>query len=160
MNKIHWSRLFGIAFTVWTVIAAIVLGGPIGIFINIPSFVVVVGVATGLQVATVGVRDFVRMVYSFRMIAIELPPSALRNNLAAEMRGFARYLYVAGAIGAIIGLVQILANINDWSMFPIALAVDLLALLYATLLSECLVRPCANRVEYLMEREDTGVPVP
>jgi flagellar motor component MotA len=46
-----------------------------------------------------------------------------------------------------------LANFHDWSVLGNILSTTALAPFYATILAECIVRPCANRIDYLVMRE-------
>ena len=139
------------------VVLGILLGGSASIFINIPAFVLVVGVGMGLQLATVGGAAFFESIRAVRILAIELPPEVIRPGLSGDLRGFARHLYAASALGALIGFIQMLASMDDFSTLHFALGVVLLAPFYATLLAECVLRPCANRVDYLLGPEESAV---
>lgn len=149
----NFDGVIGILTAITLLILVTVLGGLLGIFVNIPSIVVVAGLSLGLQLATTGSRALLRTLSAFRVFVIEVAPATLRQEDAAQLRGLTLHLYAAGVIGTLIGWIQILANIDDWSQLGPAVAVSLLTLFYALVLSECLVRPCADRVEYLLGRD-------
>lgn len=148
------AGILGILVAFCSLVVLTVLGGSITHFINIPSIVFVTCVALGLQLATVGGTALSDLSLGLRSLFFESPPSALRAGLATDLRAFARYLYVAGILGSIIGLIQILASVSDWSVLGAALSTAAMSAFYATILAECIVRPCANRIDYLCMREN------
>ena len=152
--KPRLAGTLGILVAFCSLMLLIVLGGSITHFINIPSIVFVIFNAIGLQLATVGGSALSDLSLGLRLLLLESPSSALRAGLATDLRIFARYLYVASILGTIIGLIQMLANITDWSVLGVVLSTAALAPFYATILAECIVRPCANRVEYLLAMEE------
>lgn len=147
--KPRLAGIFGVLVTFSSLALLTALGGSITHFINIPSIVFVICVALGLQLVTVGGSALSDLSFGLRLMLFESPSSALRAGLATDLRVFARYLYVAGVLGMIIGLIQMLANFTDWSQLGPTLSTAPLPLFYATILAECIVRPCANRIEYL-----------
>lgn len=151
------AGILGILVAFCSLVVLTVLGGSITHFINIPSIVFVICVALGLQLATVGGNALSDLSLGLRLLFFESPSSGLRAGLATDLRAFARYLYVAGILGSIIGLIQVLANFTDWSVLGVVLSTAPLTPFYATILAECIVRPCANRVDYLRIRENVVV---
>jgi len=134
-------------------VATIALGGSPKLFLNIPSAVVVTGIVLGLQLMLLGARGLWNNIRVFRVFLVNVAPASLDPDTPANLRAMATHLYAAGVIGTMIGLVQMLANIDDPSQVAPATAVALLTVFYAAVLSECAVRPCANRVEYLLAQE-------
>ena len=155
--KPHLSGTLGILVAVCSLLVLTVPGGSVTHFINIPSIVFVTCVALGLQLATVGGTALSDLSLGLRLLFFESPSSGLRAGLATDLRVFARYLYVAGILGSIIGLIQVLASVSDWSVLGAALSTAAMSAFYATILAECIVRPCANRVDYLRVRENVVV---
>jgi flagellar motor component MotA len=155
--KLRLSGTLGILVAFCSLLVLTVPGGSVTHFINIPSIVFVTCVALGLQLATVGGTALSDLSLGLRLLFFESPSSALRAGLATDLRAFARYLYVAGVIGTIIGLIQMLANFHDWSSLSFALVTMALTPFYATILAECIVRPCANRIDYLVMRDNDVV---
>ena len=152
--KPRLAGILGILVAFFSLVVLTVLGGSITHFINIPSIVFVICVAFGLQLATVGRTALSDLSLALRLLLFESPSSALRAGLATDLRVFARYLYVAGILGSIIGLIQMLANFHDWSQLGPTLSTAPLPLFYATIFAECVVRPCANRIDYLVMSEN------
>lgn len=155
--KPRLSGTLGILVAFCSLLVLTVPGGSVTHFINIPSIVFVTCVALGLQLATVGGTALSDLSLGLRLLFFESPPSALRAGLATDLRAFARYLYVAGILGSIIGLIQMLASFSDWSSLSFALVTMALTPFYATILAECVVRPCANRIDYLRMHENDVV---
>jgi flagellar motor component MotA len=62
------------------------------------------------------------------------------------------YTYAAGVIGTMLGWIQMLRHIKEPSIVPLALAVSLLTIFYSIIISECVLRPVARRVEDEIEK--------
>lgn len=155
--KPRLAGILGILLAFCSLVVLTVLGGSITQFFNIPSIVFVICVTLGLQLVTVGGRAVGDLSFGLQLMLFESPSSGLRAGLATDLRVFARYLYVAGILGSIIGLIQILASVSDWSVLGAALSTAAMSAFYATILAECIVRPCANRIDYLSMRENDVV---
>jgi len=151
--KPRLAGILGILVAFCSLILLTALGGSITHFINIPSIVFVICVALGLQLVTVGGSALSDLSLGLRLLLFEPPSPARHAGLATDLRVFARYLYVAGILGSIIGVIQMLASFSDWSVLGSILSTMALAPFYATILAECIVRPCVNRFDYLVMRE-------
>jgi flagellar motor component MotA len=132
----------------------IVVGSPLVIFINIPSAMLVLGLALVLQWATLGNSGFLRSLHLLRVLAYNVSSMSLRRKDAMLLQGLARRLYAAGVIGLLIGLVQVLANPYESVKLGPVMAVALLDPLYAAVLAEGFIRPCADRIDYLLSSEN------
>lgn len=121
---------------------AIVMGGNLAMFINLPSLVIVIG--GGLFVSL-----------SFHS------PTAVKNALVAGSAGTAANphdlknhrnvlgtirtsVVGSGVLGTLIGSVQMLANLDDPKKLGPAIAVALLTLVYSVLISELCLAPMSN----------------
>ena len=114
-------------------ILCIVMGGGAG-FINIPSLMIVFGIAFFLMFACFG-GEYMRFVgASFALLAFRpLKP----NRRYAEMARYAaRFMMAAGVAGTLIGLIQMLRNMTDPSAIGSGMAVALITVLYAVLAGE------------------------
>jgi flagellar motor component MotA len=145
---------FGLITSLGLIVGACLLGGAPDLFINIPSIALVGGITLGLQLSTVGTRTFLKTLRALLVILVDNPDVEIRQEDAMNLRAMARQLHAAGAIGVLIGSIQILASIDDWSVLGLAMAVMLLPVLYALVLADCVVRPCAARIEYQLARKE------
>jgi len=127
--------------------AALFLGGVVSIFINIPSAVICIVVPAGLGIAAFGMRDFLHGVGTLRFFALEMSPDAVRERDRAVIRGMIPFVYASGLLGTFIGVVQMLATIDDPSKFGAGMAVALLTVLYAIFGAECILRPALRHIE-------------
>jgi len=137
---------------------AILMGGNLAMFINLPSLLIVIG--GGLFVSL-----------SFHS------PTAVRNALVAGSAGTAANphdlkkhrnvlgtmrtsVVGCGVLGTLIGLVQMLANLDDPKKLGPAMAVALLTLIYSVLLSELFLAPMSNGLlgEELKNSTDSSEP--
>jgi len=151
----NYSGIVGLLGVVSIIVVTILLGGPLLDLINIPSFVVVVGLAMAIQFATIGAHDARRALLAMRVFFVEVPANALRRKDAINLRAFAVYMYAGAAIGTLIGCIQVLNNLTDLTVLPIATAVMLVCPLYAIVAAECFVRPCANRIDFLLSQKES-----
>ena len=125
------------------VCAGIVMGGELLGFIDLPSIVIVIG---GMSCATVG--SFPLHVIgeaigdALGKITIENEERVLRSyHVLSKMGDFA---VASGLMGTVIGLVNMLANLDDPSAIGPAMAVALLTMLYGVILGEFVCRTLAN----------------
>ena len=144
---VNFSGIFGFLFFVTVISGSIVMGSRPSIFLNIPSFVIVVGGTGALGFMSYGAKEFFHAVMALRIVIVRLPRGLLRQRDADILRGLAVFSYASGVIGTMIGAVQILANIDDMSQLGAGVAVALLTAFYSILLSEALLRPVARIIE-------------
>jgi flagellar motor component MotA len=154
LNTDRIVRTYGVVLAIMLIVVAVILGGRLGIFVNIPSMFVTVGVALGLQLVAVGRGAFADRARPIHVLCGNVSASNLKSQYADNLRTMVRHLYTAGGIGTLIGWIQLLTNFDDPSQLGPALAVSLLRLFYAVVLAECIVRPAANRIDYLLEPKE------
>lgn len=146
------SGIVGITTAIVLVIATIVANSPLVIFISAPSAVLVVGLALSLQWVILGSSGLIRTLGAFRVLVLEVSTAGLAREEAEMLRGLICRLYAAGAIGTLVTLVQYLGWYDHMGDVAPWMNLAPLALFYATILAECIVRPCANRIEYIMTK--------
>ena len=142
------SRCIGVALFFALVMAAFALGGGIGLMFNMPSFIVCVGGMLALSMIAYGVdrqSRAIRLVF-WVFVLRSLPSESFSDADVRVIRGMIASVYASGAIGFLIGLMQILALVNDTSVIMPALAVALICPLYALLIAEGVLRPVANHL--------------
>lgn len=143
------SGLIGLGMMGFTVLGCIVLGSPVGIFINIPSIAIALGIPLALGLAAYGRRAMARAFGSVLALLWNPDPDHMGSDTPVVLRGLVSYTYAASAIGTFLGLIQVVSFLSDPSVVGPALAVMLLVPLYGVLLAEGVYRPAAKRVIFL-----------
>ena len=125
------------------VCAGIVMGGELLGFIDLPSFFIVIG---GMSCPTVGS-------FPLQVVGEAIGDALGRNPTEDEERvlrshhvlsKMGDFAIASGLIGTVIGLVNMLANLDDPSAIGPAMAVALLTILYGVILGEFVCRTLAN----------------
>ena len=210
------ATLIGMVAAFGIVIAAIMMGGTIGQFIDIPSVFIVIGgglsatlirftlggiggaMATGAKVAISGKstnpRDMIEKITELADVARKSGPLGLENvevddpvlakgvqfiadgyepNFIRESMERERDLYIErlqegkrfykqlgdaapafGMIGTLVGLVQMLAAMDDPSAIGPAMAIALLTTLYGALVSNIICIPIVDKLDSKLDGED------
>jgi hypothetical protein len=104
------SRLFGLIGFLSLVSLAIVLGGDIGAFVNIPSIIVCLGGTVMLSMFSAGAKDLAHAGKHFRRVfGLESTEPILSSDVEV-VRGAISYLYASGVIGFGIALIQMFSG--------------------------------------------------
>jgi flagellar motor component MotA len=150
------SGIFGLILALVTIAGAILMGGNPGIFINIPSAIFLFFAACGLEVMASGLEDFRHALGRVRVLVLRVSPDALRRQDIETLRHFAGRLYCAGIAGTIIGLIQMLASLDDPAKIGGGVAVAMLTTTYAFFTAEIIVRPAAQRIAFLLSEDEAA----
>ena len=211
------ATVFGLLAGIGIIGAAMMLGGEIGLFFNVPSLLVVLGgtisatfirfpIGSVLNAFSVAVNAFLSqtrnpvdliatavnlsgIVRKEGLLSLENQqvddaflqkglglcvdghsPEFVRNLLTQEMRltvqrhEMGRRVWVAigdaapamGMVGTLIGLVQMLANMDDPKSIGPAMAVALLTTLYGALVANLVAIPIAEKLEVRSNEEKTA----
>ena len=133
--------LSGILF-VALVCAGIVMGGQLPGFIDLSSLVIVIG---GMSCATVGsfpIKIIGEAIGdALGQVAIEEERALRSHHVLSKMGDFA---VASGLMGTVIGLVNMLANLDDPTAIGPAMAVALLTIFYGVIIGELFCRTLAN----------------
>lgn len=140
------SGVIGLLLSALLIGGAIGLGGAPDLFINLPSLIIVAGFVVGAGLMTYGTREFFGGIFSLRAFVVH-SGAAYRRDHAAVLRGLIPSTYAAGLIAFLIGLLQLLATTDDPSTLVGSIAVALLGVFYAAVLSETILRPGARLIE-------------
>ena len=132
------------------VLLSMLLGGSVGIFINIPSIVLCAGGVMGLSLIAFSFDDLSHALLQIPRII--LPGTIPKENIHPAdpevLRGMIVYLYASGVIGLVIGMIQLFDGFEDSSFTMIrGASVALLCPFYSLLGSEGILRPMANHLE-------------
>ena len=124
------------------IVTAILLGSPLNAFINLPSILIVI---SGMCCFSLAHHSFSDIKQAFQHALGESASPNLQKDLSviATVR---KTTYGSGVAGTIIGLVQMLQNLDDTSTIGPAMAVAILTAFYAVLLAEFFIDPMANRL--------------
>ena len=117
-----------------TVFGVILIGGGTPMFFHIPSIMFTLGIAFFLLLGTYG-RDFVRFIPDAVLTLVSKPTEANERFAEIALTG-ARYVIGAGVLGALIGVIQMLRNLERPDQIGAGMAVALLSVFYAVIASE------------------------
>ena len=126
------------------VLAGVLLGGTLAAFIDLPSVAIVFGCTTFFTFAYHSVGDTIR---AFSVALSSKDISAAEAQQHVRTLSTVRILASAsGVVGALIGMVNMLANMDDPRAIGPAMAVALLTVLYGVIIAELFVGPLINRL--------------
>ena len=130
------------------ILAAMLLGSHLWTFYNTPSLLIVIG---GMVCFSLAHHDY-RSIKDAIGNALGNKPSLNLQKDISVLATLRKTTYGSGVAGTLIGLIQMLQNLNDPSAIGPAMAVALLTALYSVLIVEFLIDPLSNRV---LSRADT-----
>lgn len=138
----HGVRLVSAWFVLAGVFgAAILLGGPLSPFVDLPSLIIVLHGGIGIAAVAGPLRGLWRAL----VLGVGRGPVDPAEAAAARtaLRALATGFLVAGAVGILIGMIQILGHLplHAGDLLAQAMSVCLLTGLYALLLCGCVVWP-------------------
>jgi len=129
-----------------TVLCILMFGGDY--FFDVPTLVIIVLPSIGLGMMVHG-KQYFRALCSIRHLFWTLSSNQPDLREAGALRDTIVHVYAMGAIGTIIGWIQMLVvNCQDLEAMPVGFAVSILTLFYSLLISELLLRPAAKRIEW------------
>ena len=127
------------------------------LFVNIPSILIVVGLTVSLTFVTYPVR-YVLKAYKVSLKALnrDHPLSVSELDEAEMILELIRKLYMGtGALGLMIGMVNMLANMDDPKSIGPAMAVSYLSLIYGVGFAELVTHPLIKRIQFRRAQEAT-----
>ncbi len=139
------KRLLGFACGICVMLLGILLGGELRLFIDYPSLVITVG----------GAFAFCFAVHSPAQLKAAL--SAANGNDPISEADFLRHdpvletlsntTIASGVVGSLIGMVNMLAHMDDPKSIGPACAVAILTILYAAMMSGMIIMPLRGRMK-------------
>ena len=142
--------LCGMAAAFGLVAIAVVMGGDGSLFWSVSNVVLCVGLTLSIGIASFGVGDL-----QHALSAVAAPASATPRD-AEVIRGLIAPLYASGMIGTLIGMVKLLATLEDPSVLGAGTSVALLTVLYSLLGAEFILRPVSRGLEHLAKAGKEG----
>ena len=160
------TRLIGFLTFAALIVGAILLGGDLGAYFNLPSVLIVIGGTCALLLLAFG--------HDGCMTALRLTVRGKRNaeHIQTLQRGdpvmffrlAAAFALIMGAVGTLIGMVAMLSNMDDPSKIGAGMAAALLTQLYGGLLAApCIAIAVIQATRYPKEsqaRDATKLVVP
>jgi flagellar motor component MotA len=130
-------------------LAAMALGGSIMMFVNIPSILIVFGGTLAFSLTHHSPSEL----SSAFSAAFSRTNTSVKNTTRhlAVLSTVRKTLYGSGLSGVLIGLIQMLHNLEDPSRIGPAMAVALLCSLYCVFLAEMGIAPLHNRIVARLE---------
>jgi len=153
--EVNWKRknimLNVIALTVvlGAVITLFKLAGDIGMFVDPWSIVFVVFFMYAATAVAFGGQGMMKSITGLRyLFANDINHSPASNHLSRILNSQIKFVYGGSAVGALIGLIAIFSHTTpgEETVFP-AYAVMLLVVLYAAIISECILRPLSIKLK-------------
>ncbi len=122
--------------------AAMLMEGSFSAFISLPSLLIVI---SGMCCFSLAHHSFSDIKQAFQHALSDSASPNLQKDLSviATVR---KTTYGSGIAGTLIGLIQMLQNLDDPSRIGPAMAVAILTAFYSVLLVEFLIDPMANRI--------------
>jgi len=151
-----YANIVGWLLAVSMVYAAILVGGSIGQFINMPSILIVLGLSYFLGIAAYGWRDFNYSVKALLFVYRRKVPSTLGIRHVNIIRNMRWYIMSSGLLGFLVGLVQMLANLDDPAAIGPAAAVAMLTIFYSVVLILFICQPALSFLENHLQHSQTG----
>ena len=136
-------RAAGFLISMAAIVAAMMFGSSAMLFVNAPSAIIVFVVGFGVVVHAHGL-DGLGLLFGATFSEVS---SDTAGQAAEAARTASRSFTGAGWLGLIIGLVQMLANMDDPTQIGPALAVALLTVFYAQLCATLLWLPAERQAE-------------
>ncbi|GMV91105.1 MAG: hypothetical protein AMXMBFR82_08830 [Candidatus Hydrogenedentota bacterium] len=127
-------RIIGSLGALAVVVTVLLLGGAPDIFVNLPSILFVGGITLAMLAGLYG-DEFLRFAGdAFLTFFLQTVPPNPRY--AAIARNGSRFAVASGAVGSLIGVIQMLTTLDDPSKIGGGTAVSMLCVLYGIVLSE------------------------
>lgn len=123
-------------------LAAVLCGGSVMAFVNVPSILIVIG---GMICFSLAHHDADAIKEAIEHALGNEPSQNLQKDISV-LATLRKTTYGSGVAGTLIGLVQMLQNLDDPSSIGPAMAVALLTALYSVLIVEFLIDPLTNRI--------------
>ena len=139
----------GLGLIVSALMGAILIGGTLMSFIDLASLTLVTMLTLGGTLVSHSMND-IRGACMNWLKGSKLD-EAQRERSHEVFTQMANFASVSGAVGSVIGLIQMLQNLSDPSAIGPAMAVALLSLLYAVLMGELVFRAIAEAYKPLSE---------
>lgn len=141
------------AFMVGTIISS---GGSIPRYINIPSFLMVLGPAFVLLLANFSVREMGRaFAVGFRRTGA--PPEDLKKGYLF-FRTAQLYLILSGFLGTMIGAMAMLVNLRDSTHIGWGAALALITVLYGVIFSMVITIPFSAGIKKRLIEAEESIP--
>ena len=134
----------GLLLAVFILVATMLLGGSPILFVNAPSFLIVVGRSIALHCATHCGKNNSAL---FKFSVPDNLSDDERKSRSAVIKDFRTFLVVSGWIGFLIGVILMGANLSDLNYLGPGLAVALLTVFYGYFLSYFVYYPLQRRLE-------------
>ena len=141
-----YSGSIGLIVVIVITVSSVIMGGA-KYFLNIPAILISIGLPLGLCILSYGIDDCKSAFRTLRVLLLKPKNEDCTSRNIMVIKGAIAYSYVAGFIGALIPVIQMLTLLNDWSVFPLGLGLSLLSFFYSCVIAELILRPTMRRIE-------------
>ena len=150
------SGILGIGAALVLVVITVLKCEAGAFYTNATGAVFCLGLTLAIGIASFGVGDVLRAVAAVRALVVAVKPGAVSGRDVDVMRGLITPLYAAGMIGTLIGMVRMLATVEDPSDLGAGTGGALLPILYSVIGAELLLRPASGLAADLAEAPAAG----
>mgnify|MGYP007046933835 CR=1 FL=1 len=163
-TALNTSGLYGLSIFLFLLFCAIVLGGRILPFINLPGLVLSIALPVCLGVSSYGPTCF-KTLWKLRLIFYTPAIHETQNSDIKILKGLIQLSYASAAMSALVGSIHLLYQYNPLHVsqsldemilnhYGIVFLVQfiLLSLLYALILAEVILRPAIKRIQFHLNK--------
>lgn len=145
------SAVLGLGWSGGLIALTMAVGGRVDIFINIPSFILVLLVPLCMGLATYGALPLLQALRDTLALVTSCDPARISSFSPIILNRLARYSYSGCTMGMLVGLVCMVSNLGRPDRAGPAFAIVALVPLYALVMAEFIYRPAARRAGFLVD---------
>ena len=148
------ATVVGFALTITLFLMAMLDGGTIDTFVNVPSLLIVVGGTLGLTLISFPLQDVIKSSKYFAYAFVPPKPGGDRDTIIDDLekgifmfKRIKSYAMACGWAGVLVGAVFILAHFDDPAAIGPAAAIMLLTALYGILIGYEFFVPVSTKLQ-------------
>jgi flagellar motor component MotA len=142
-----------VGFLSSTLLVLLAMGDP-KVFINVPSFLIVVGCTIGLMLFSFPLHNVSSLFRYFGYAFIPPKPGADNSKIIGELEiaivmftKMKSYAQATGWVGFLIGLVLMAGNLDDPALIGPSMAINLLTVFYGTIVAYFYCMPISTKLQ-------------
>ena len=148
------ATVVGFVLTITLVVMAMLDGGTMDLFINVPGLLIVVGGTLGLTLISFPLQDVLKSSKYVAYAFVPPQPGADRDTIIDDLekgifmfKRIKSYAMACGWVGDLLGAVLILAHLDDPAAIGPEAAIMLLTALYGILIGYVVFVPVSTKLE-------------
>ncbi|MBQ4810060.1 transcriptional regulator [Pseudoalteromonas luteoviolacea] len=154
--EVNWTRrmimknLLALLLISGAIVMLIILGASVKNYIDVVSGIFLILFLYSATIVTFGSSGFIKSLCGLKyLFTEEMNGGSQAKHLSEVYESQIKFLYGGALVGMIAGAIAIFGNIDNYENFALlrALAVNLVVLFYAAILSECVFRPLSIKLK-------------